>query len=286
MREIAGELMHQRIAVQPPYFSFRRLYITSDSSHSEIYGEFEPEQPLGAEIGLLCAAEIGRHLAILGSCAAALTHDNRIYYLATQAKYKLLHPTTGDQSSRMLCARARVLERGRNTLRAEGEILTNNIPFAHLDVRYQVLSQELFERLFQCSDYSEKLSVTTSPYTQPLSLEYDVVNNGVLTAHSNGLLPIQCAGHFPKYPAWPVALMAYGIGQVSSHLIDAILQKPVKYIVKEVDIAAFRLISAITPLTFTARLRVIEDNGYEVECSVSANGKEVSRLNTNLSIVE
>lgn len=98
MIEIEPEAILSRIAVQRPYFSFGRLFMGSDGT---VHGEFVPEQPTEWERGLVSAAEVGRHLAILGSIAATATTEEstRVYHLATRALFIRLRPPIVDRQT-------------------------------------------------------------------------------------------------------------------------------------------------------------------------------------------
>lgn len=74
----------QRVNVEKPYFAFQQLWLDDDS----LTGTFTSEQPLVYENGLITAGELGRHMAILGSCTAVALHNGpEGYYLATKAHF-------------------------------------------------------------------------------------------------------------------------------------------------------------------------------------------------------
>ena len=54
-----------RIAVCPPYFALENLSLESDNT---LAARTPVHQPMHTEAGSIAVAEIGRHLAILGSC--------------------------------------------------------------------------------------------------------------------------------------------------------------------------------------------------------------------------
>jgi len=239
-----------RIAVQAPYFAFDEL---EGLPNGAIRGVFASEQSVGYERTPVASAEVGRHLAILGSCAAVAENAaERIYYLATKARFSALDCINAREGLRTLEATAEVLSHDRRSLTAQA-IVSDGKPFAHLRCEYQAIPERLFMRMFQ--DYRNDEGtppVEDSPYRKPIPLEFAEPRGLSLAARSGSLTPARCAGHFPGYPAWPVAIIAETVAQVVSRLLHHIVGKEVDYSVVRTDIAALKLIPASVPLTFVA----------------------------------
>ena len=77
------------IDISRPYYNLCNERLVADNGQT--FGKasvctIKPEIPIGSEFGPICAAEAGRHLAIVGSVAAALNQPSsrpgKYYYLA------------------------------------------------------------------------------------------------------------------------------------------------------------------------------------------------------------
>ena len=89
MKPLTPEEIFARTPLRPPYFAFTEVAVTNGE---EIIGRLTPEQPMEAEAGEIAAAEVGRHLAILGSVAASRLLEGPHYLLATQAHLRAIAP--------------------------------------------------------------------------------------------------------------------------------------------------------------------------------------------------
>jgi hypothetical protein len=238
-----------RIAVQPPYFAFTTMELDADGA---IHGEFIPEQPLEYEAGPASAAEIGRHLAILGSCAAAAKSGvDRLYYLATKADYKQLRRPAESTGGRPLRATARIASQGRRNLTVKATV-SDGVPFATLDVGYNVLSESLFSRLFAERRVAAMDLPSESPYKTLLPMEFQSVTDTQVVSHLGEIDPVQCAGHFQEYPVWPVALMMHSLGRVGADLLHRRMKYKARYSVIRAQMSADVLAFACLPITFQA----------------------------------
>ncbi|AMO98531.1 hypothetical protein CAter282_0608 [Collimonas arenae] len=277
----------ERIAVQAPYFAFTELCGLPDRM---VQGTFSSEQPLGFENGPVASAEIGRHLAILGSCAAvAWQPAPQIYYLATKARYSKLHDVAPREPGAVFQASAEVLQQDRRSLTAQA-IVSAEKPFAHLYCEYQALSESVFLRLFK--DYHVPSTPSPapfpedSPYRQSIQLDFDAPVGHSLVAHSQPLAPTRCAGHFLDYPAWPVAIMVHTVAQTTSRLLHHIVEREASYTVVKCDLSAYQLVPASEPLSFHTRCVSASAylSHYVFETDVMRNGEIVSSVATELQI--
>ena len=236
-----------RIAVQAPYFAFDELARHDDGA---VRGVFTSEQQIGYERGPVVTAEVGRHLAILGSCAAVAGRDiQRTYYLATHARYSMINEIKHRGIGQTFSATAEVLSLNKRALQAQA-IISAEVPFAYLTCEYQALPESVFMRLFQDYRREPGSPPLASPYREPIHLKFEEPQGMQLTAHSEGLSPTRCAGHFPQFPAWPVAIMAETAAQVTARLLHHIVGKEVRYSVLRVELSALKLVSASQPLEF------------------------------------
>ena len=270
MTQLSASDICARIAVQPPYFAFTRLDAMPDST---VYGEFTPEQPLEYEKGPITAAEIGRHLAILGSCAAAvLSDDLNVYYLATNASYRRLRSTEPTSCRRPLKARARIAQQSRRTLVAEATV-SDETPFAELTTHYQIMPGLVFDRVFaEHRVPSVQPPLYQSPYATLLPLTFDTPIGLSLLAHSAPLHPSACSGHFPDFPAWPVALIMHSLERTAGRLLHHLAAREIAYTVTQADLSADRVAFAHQPLTFHVSLNC--DAAHTGQCIATCEALE------------
>lgn len=185
----------QSIKVGSPYFAFQQLWQEGES----LVGSFTSEQPLLYEAGCITAGELGRHLAILGSCTAVALHSGpEGYYLATKAHF-IRKSEKNTRPQRILYARAQVVGMNKRELKTFAQAWANG-PVAELHYEYTILSPALFQRNFRhCA--CEKLSTPPDPpYQHPVSLYNLEHHEKKLIAFAGPLSPHQCSGHFQNYP--------------------------------------------------------------------------------------
>lgn len=280
------EFIKKRVTVQPPYFAFDRLY-QHRGDDWDIYGEFCPEQCFGAEDGIVSIAEAGRHLAILGTCAASLYEheDEAIYYLATHAKGNVYHheiPGKRKFKPEWLTARARITGRHRKTLQAHTELVFENTAMMSIKVEYCIIPYKLFSRVFSKNHHPGFGLEETgpSPYRRPMALDFEVPGDQELTAHSADDSHGQCLGHFTGYPMWPVAIIVYSAGQVVAELMKYLIKNDsMKYRIHDIEVDAFQLTPVSVRLSFHAKLlKTSEDGLFSVSCRVVGGGQDVAKI--------
>ena len=279
MQTLDIDAICQRIAVRPPYFAFRNLDLDDDST---VHGSFVPEQPLEFERGPVSAAELGRHLAILGACAASAFGDNtKIYHLATEAHYSRIRDPLHSSTGEALRASAKVVRHGKRDLAVETAV-SDGVPFATLNVRYQILTESLFARFFEPFRSPTGNGSTVSPYAELLPLQLDPPTDSSVSAHSTALSPESCAGHFPDYPAWPVALIMHSLGRVAGRLLQHLKGQDTFYTVIHAHVLAETLAFASQPLTFHASLNSAQTqpSDFSFTCRALHNETLVASLET------
>ncbi|MBP0581065.1 hypothetical protein J8I29_17195 [Labrys sp. LIt4] len=270
--------------MQAPYFAFGDLEEGEDGT---IRGAFASEQAIGYERGPIASAEIGRHLAILGSCAAAARSGaERVYYLATKARYSKLSDARYQGTGREFQALSEVLKQDRRSLAAQAVVGGDDGPFAHLHCEYQALSAPVFARLFEDFRTEQRFIPDGSPYRHPIALTFQEPRGRVLTARSQPLPPVRCAGHFLDYPAWPIAIIAETITQVVTRLLHHIVGREVDYSVVRTDIAALKLVSAASELLFEVESLSASRalSHYAFSARVKREGEVVVSFETELQV--
>jgi hypothetical protein len=238
----------KRIAVHRPYFAFSEL--KASIRDKKIIGIFSAEQQTGFELGPISSAELGRHLAILGSCAAALDGpDEMTYYLASKGRLKLLPNTDEVQKNQSGIAIAAVTNRNRRTMTAE--VLGYSGPFAaHLWCEYQVLSHEVFSRVFSGHYTGSIPRPDSSPYSTPVAFDVLSSSGNNIVVRTREVESENFSGHFDNYPSWPVAILADTFGRVRTALLHNMVDRQTSYRVGYLHVDAFQLAPAVARLTF------------------------------------
>lgn len=215
--EPRAEALLRRICVRPPYFALRGL---SSPQPGAAQAWIVPEQPLLAEAGPIAAAEVGRHLAILGSAALASQSPDgeQRYYLARAARLErvcgvlpgrahafVAEATAGSSwdGSRSAVARA--------VLRTAAGVTTHL-----LQVEYRVLGARVFERMFRGRRQAAPAG-EHNPHAKPLQLAMEALD----AQHARASLRFgveQCAGHFEGCPAVPIARLMQALTSLAGRL--------------------------------------------------------------------
>ncbi|WP_460422306.1 hypothetical protein [Pseudomonas sp. ZL2] len=264
--------MVERMAVQRPYFAFDTLYQTADADW-DIWGNFKPEQPLGAEAGPLTLSECIRHLSTLGACAAALAQhpDERVHYLADHAIWTMHRAGLNADRAMLIAARARVSARSGKRVEANAELLTAGVVSADLTVSYQALPAQVFDLAFADHGNAGCSPATRSPYRRMFPLLVLSLKRHAITACSVDYSAERCAGHFPDHPMWPVSAVLSGLCEVMSQLLAHEFQRCVEYTVMHAEMRALRLVAASEQLLFSATLMSVSCEGrvYSMSCSAT-----------------
>ncbi|MBH2988171.1 hypothetical protein I5Q25_08760 [Serratia ureilytica] len=270
----------QSIKVQTPYFAFQQLWQEGES----LVGSFTSEQPLLHEAGYITAGELGRHLAILGSCTAVALHNGpEGYYLATKAHF-IRRSGKHTLPQRILYARAQVVDMNKRELKIFAQAWANG-PIAELHCEYTILSPALFQRNFKnyaCKKLSTSLD---SPYQHPVSL-YNLEHHGKeLVAFAGPLSPHQCTGHFQNYPCWPVAIISQTAFQVTGELLNKVYGPGIRFYVNDTRLSAMKLIGADTALKFRVTLKENPPPLIQSDIAVYRDEEEIARLTNQLELI-
>lgn len=241
-----------RINVHKPYFAFQELWRENDS----IVGSFIPEQPMLDEIGAVTTGEIGRHLAILGSCAGVILQNSPDgYYLAMKGHMKRNKhsPCPPDEK---LFAGAQIISINDRSLTVAARIWGKE-QIAELTCVYAVVPEKFFKQKFK--DYAnEDLSIPeSSPYKQPVEFRQLKLEDDTLEISVGPLEPQQCSGHFQSYPCWPVAIISQTAFQAASELIKNKYGADTRYEVHDFQLSAEKLVSSDSILTLHIQIESV-----------------------------
>ncbi len=286
----------RRISVAPPYFGLTEL---AEIGHGVVNATVPSHPTLAPEAGPVEGAQVARHLAILGSCAVALSRDDddRHHYLATTAHYARMAnaPASVDGPLRAQAIGSWV---DRRSAKALVTLTTDDGRALNLlDVEYTVLAPRMFRRFNPPVDLDEvRAAVAAADTTEGV----ERIAGGVRI--DAGLIPVEmCAGHFPDYPAAPVAIVmgklcrAAGMAMIG-HLapnnqatIGDALAAPVdpaghRYRIEEGHVAATGLARAGQHLVLEAQYVKPIRGGHQMQGRALADGEVVGEVDVVLSV--
>lgn len=287
----AGELLRQ-ICVRAPYFALTGLVQTAEGA---LRAWVPVEQSPGDEASPISAAEAGRHLAILGSCAAALrlSAGAQHFYLAQEARLTRLHSGPMGRASGLLVGEAQASFTGRRSARATCTLSTpGGEPLFALDVTYAVLAAPLFQRLHADArvemrradrprseaDVIDFAALRRNPFAQPLPLGPRTMEGETLSA-SLTVAPELCKGHFALYPVLPVAAAMSGLANVAGERLAQVLGVPsVRHLVVRGDVTAERLAQTGEQVTFSAAHEGSRGGEHHFRCVATSTKGPVARM--------
>jgi hypothetical protein len=210
------EAIGPRICVTPPYYALRDL---SSPAPGFASATVPVQTPTGRQATLINIAEAGRHLAILGLCAAATTNPRtaRHYYLAHRGVGRM-YPPVGTLTTLHGTATARMT--GRNRVVAETELHDDDGNLvARLDLEYLVMSVSVFRRVMGPATASDATE-PANPYGLPAPLT-DVAADARSATAKLSVEATMCRGHFAGYPALPVSVAGYATFALFDHVLEA-----------------------------------------------------------------
>lgn len=263
--------------MKPPYFGLGAMQELGPGVLSAYVPPAAPESP---EAGPMAGAQVARHLAILGSCAAALARDDDAphHYLATSAHYSRLASAPAAITGGVLEAVAVASWLDKRTVRALIKLMTSDGQGLHLlDVHYSVLAPRMFTRL-----------------NPPLDLvDRDAEPDGLVVAHRPdgvivdcGVIPASvCAGHFPGNPAAPVAILMGRLCNAAGRAMASVLDEDIGYRIEEGHVTATKLARAGEHLTLDARYGHPVPAGHVVTGTALADDEVVGEMTVTLAPV-
>ncbi|WP_324284976.1 hypothetical protein Q5384_20240 [Enterobacter ludwigii] len=247
--------LSRQVNVEKPYFAFQQLW----TDNGALVGTFSPEQPLVHESGPVTAGELGRHMAILGSCTAVALHEGATgYYLATSAHF-IRRQHHAAVTHEKYYASARVLELDKRSLKVSAQVW-NSEPVAEVICDYVILSPAVFKRNFRHYAAESPPAHLYSPYTQPVPVHSLTFQPDRLDACAGPLTPDQCAGHFSGYPCWPLAIISQTALQVTGELLIKKYGAGTRFCVQEAKLSAEKLLGAGSMLTFRIQITPVPEN--------------------------
>ncbi|MGB5755763.1 MAG: hypothetical protein WBM50_02510 [Acidimicrobiales bacterium] len=265
-----------RISVGPPYFDLREM---EEVGNGIVTATIAPAPVPHPEIGAIAAAQVARHLAILGSCAAALARDDddRHHYLATKAHYTRLSNAPNSVNG-PLRAEAIASWSDRRSARALVKLSTfDGQGLNLLDVTYTVLTPKIFHR------FNPPVDVVAVQTGEGLTFEEERINGGV-RVDCGPISAALCAGHFPDHPAAPVAIvmgqLCRAAGSAMRRHLDLVGGR---FRIEEGHVVAAKLATAGQRLVLEARYLKPVRGGHQLHGVALADGETVGELVVTLS---
>lgn len=205
-----------RICVTPPYYALNDL---DNPAPGLAHATVSVQSPTGRQATLINIAEAGRHLAILGLCAAATTNPNpaRHYYLAHRGVGRM-YPPVGTLGPLHGTASATMTSRNRAAAETELRDDDGNL-VARLDLEYLVMSVPVFRRLMGPAGAPDAAE-PDNPYSRMAPLT-DIAADARRATAKLAVDAAMCRGHFDGYPALPVSVAGYATFALFDHMLEA-----------------------------------------------------------------
>jgi len=277
------EVIVGSVGVTAPYYALYDLCV----SDNEVKAEFTAEQPMGDESGPIAAAEVGRHLAVLGACSLARSNPvkKKHYYIASSA---VLRKVGNGQNvvNGSFTGVARTLHINKRDGSVSAVLLTKDkVPLYELETRYRIMSDQLFEKLFKAKKLDFDQHLTNNPYTTALPLHDVHYANHSISARLGPLKPEECKGHFISYPCIPVAILMHALSRTAGKLLSKVADADgASYRVVSADVRADNFAFAGEPVFMDVNYSGRKDDDYVFFCTAkSTDGKQFGAMTLRLS---
>jgi hypothetical protein len=282
MLQSFSEEIIKNIEVREPYFALNNLRFSDGKIHACV----PKEHPMDNELGCMAAAEAGRHLAILGSCALAHTNPKKEkhYYIAHKAKLTSLSHTNESYDS--LHAVSRTESFNSRLGKAHATLFNQAEPVFDLEVQYHVIREKVFHKLYK-NKAVEQVNSKINPYENSFDLTNIEINEEQLKADLGPLSPEHCIGHFEIIPCLPVAVLMHALSRSAGLLLSSICQSEVSYRVLNASINAENFAFAGDLVNISVEKVSQENNDYNFKCVASgACGITYGDMNLTLAAIK
>jgi hypothetical protein len=301
--ELSRPELFARICVRDPYFALSEVRVAGEG---KLTARVPVEQETGGEASPINAAEVGRHLAILGSCAAAQVNpkEGQHYYLARRARLERLHAGPLPRATGLLLGTARAEFREKRTATAHTRLTDERgQALFSLEVDYNVLSAAAFLRLFQGARQDMRrepraergprntsadfAALRTNPHREPPPLHGYVRDGECLKATLGPVSAELCKGHFALHPVLPVAVVMSGLSGLAGTLLRELVGNPsARYLVKHGEVRADSLAYAGESVTFGSHLHGVEGKDHRFYCWAAVGERLVGVMELTLTCLE
>ncbi|MGB8938716.1 MAG: hypothetical protein WCD21_00500 [Streptomyces sp.] len=282
------------VCVSRPYFALEDLRrIAPGRASATVPIESDP----GRQAAVMGVGEVGRHLAILGLCAASTINrrPGRFAYLARGARVEwLAAPTLAPQEGPLIGhAKAAFTTPRKATANARLTDAFSGEIVAHVSVCYDVLPHRLLTRLLDAppsedtSTSSEAISFretapSARPYSEPIPLERFHIEPATGTVSAK--LPVTaalCPGHFDGHPVLPVAVAATAMTTLVDQAV-AELYPHARWLAGPLTLQADGFARAGETVTFTAT----PTRAMTYRCVARTKSQTVASVDIQLILVD
>ncbi|MFC6101165.1 hypothetical protein [Olivibacter domesticus] len=239
-RFLTQKEIFELIDVHTPYYALQDVFVLKENI---VAARVTSESAIGFEEWPITMAEACRHLAILGSVASAMMNPTKSkhYYLAHKGTYKRVSNKKSTPGKQLTLLAECVSFDKRLAMAKACLIDEENELICGIDVSFHVIPQGMFGRLF-AHGYRDYLPTISSPYIHKNKLHdlqfYDVR----ATATLGEIEEYHCSGHFPNYPALPVAVLLGVLHDLCIHLVHHLTNsEQAKIMVEECTLTADNL---------------------------------------------
>lgn len=220
---LAQDDIFKLIDVRLPYYALYDVYYLSEG---KVGATIVTESPIGFQRSPITMAEACRHLAILGSVACATRNPKKTkhHYLARRGSFsQISHKDYVPDKKFTLFAECISFEKRAAVAKAclideDHEIVCG------ISVTFDVVSEDIFQRLFTKTPGYVYTANTPNPYIRKTRLLAIQFFKGKATASLEKIGVQDCYGHFPHYPALPVAMLVAAIHELCIQFIQHIHQ--------------------------------------------------------------
>lgn len=275
-RYVYEPALFSRIGVRPPYFALRDLAFDG----TRFSALASAELPRRAEQTPMSAADIGRHGAIAGLCAVALSQrdETRRYYLASSAEYEGFYQ---DASEGPVQFESEVGHLDKRSATAHVRASLAGKTVATLDVSYTIFTETAFERLFRAhAQPTETVALgEAAPYRSALqgTLERSADS---LRLHVGAIPKEACMGHFEGFPCMPVAILMHELSGLAGQLMGC------PYYVAQGTVEANDLLWAGSEAVFEVERLHTEGEGQRFACRATSQGLTKGELTITLAALD
>jgi 3-hydroxymyristoyl/3-hydroxydecanoyl-(acyl carrier protein) dehydratase len=240
------------ICVSRPYYALQDLVRLGPG---EVQAKVPVQAPVGRQAAVISIGEVGRHLAILGSCGAATINPvaRKHYYLAVHAHCDwLAPPVVAAAPAPVLVARARCEFVERRKIVAHTELAQEcGQVVARLRVTYIMLSERAFAAVSGAP--GPTIPVQGNPYARALPFT-DLTVKGDRASAALRIDSALCPGHFDGMPMLPVAVAISGLATLGEHVMQAITGTAgARWTLRSSDVQAHQLARAGRTAVFSAQ---------------------------------
>lgn len=276
------------VDIREPYFALKEIFVDDKnfaSAHVPI------EQPLGSEIMPISTGEATRHLAVLGmiSCAYANPIKKKHYYLPHAITFKRIAGEHNINKTNYLVGNSICTFFDKRKAIAKTQLSDNkNNIICEAEIHYHIMPYSIFDKLFiphhaNSPDYS-----IGNPYKIKNELFDIKLSTTNLTASLGKLPQYYCSGHFPNYPAMPLAILTYNLIDLAGLFIyHSTRDYRLRFMVKEYTLSADTLAFAGDKVDLEIKHMRSFDNLFILSCKATANGsKNVADLEVTIEGVK